>query len=126
VRFKVEYAQSAFDDLDRVDPFDLAIIKRAIQGLGFQDGPHPEGKMEGAIEHGRDGAMRRTYSQAQVDAKSRELIALKLTRLIRSYEGSAREAKEIVRGLAAARMMDMDCRPFEDALARRFRSRKAA
>ena len=70
--------------------------------------------------------MRRTYSQAQVDAKSRELIALKLTRLIRSYEGSAREAKEIVRGLAAARMMDMDCRPFEDALARRFRSRKAA
>ncbi len=34
--------------------------------------------------------------------------------------------KEILRGLAAAREMDMDCRPFEDALAERHRSLDAA
>ena len=34
--------------------------------------------------------------------------------------------KEILRGLAAAREMDMDCRPFEDALAQRHRSLDAA
>jgi hypothetical protein len=70
--------------------------------------------------------MKRTYTQAEVDEKSRVLIARKLTKLISSYDGSAKAAKEILRGLAAARMMDMDCRRFEDALAKRYRSRRAA
>jgi hypothetical protein len=70
--------------------------------------------------------MKRTYTQAQVDEKSRSLIARKLTRLISGYDGSAQAAKEILRRLAAAGMMDLDCRPFEDALANRYRSRKAA
>jgi hypothetical protein len=35
-------------------------------------------------------------------------------------------AKEILRGLAAARMMEMDCRPFEDALTKHFQPRSAA
>jgi hypothetical protein len=70
--------------------------------------------------------LKRTYTQAQVDAKSRNLISRRLTQLIAAYDGSARKAKEILRGLAAARMMDMDCRSFEDALARKHRSSKAA
>jgi hypothetical protein len=82
--------------------------------------------MEGLADDGRDRAMKRTYTQAEVDEKSRGLIAKKLTRLISSYDGYAKAAKEILRGLAAARLMDMDCRPFEDALAKRSRSRKAA
>jgi len=70
--------------------------------------------------------MKRTYTQAEVDAKSRVLIAKKLNRLIAGYDGSAKDAKEILRGLAAARMMEMDCRPFEDALAKYFQPRNAA
>ena len=46
--------------------------------------------------------------------------------LIDRYDGSPDDAKEILRGLAAARSMDMDCRPFEDALAARHRSLDAA
>jgi hypothetical protein len=82
--------------------------------------------MEGFQDDGRDGAMRRTYTQAEVDEKSRELIKRKLKGLIAGYDGSARDAKEILRGLAVAREMNIDCRPFEDALAKRYRSRRAA
>jgi hypothetical protein len=82
--------------------------------------------MEGFFHDRRDRTMKRTYTQAQVDEKSRGLIARKLTRLINGYDGSAKAAKEILRGLAAARLMDMNCRPFEDALAKRYRSRRAA
>jgi len=70
--------------------------------------------------------MRRTYSQQEAEARSRQLIARKLKKLIARYDGSAREAKEILRGLAAARMMEMDCGPFEDALAKHFQPRSAA
>jgi hypothetical protein len=42
------------------------------------------------------------------------------------YDGSPDVAKEILRGLAAARTMDMDCRVFEDALAERHRVLSAA
>ena len=70
--------------------------------------------------------MKRTHTQHEAEARSRDLIARKLKRLIARYDGSAKEAKEILRGLAAARMMDVDCRPFEDALARHFRPRNAA
>ena len=70
--------------------------------------------------------MKRTYTQKQVEDRSREAIARKLTRLIGGYDGSPKAAKEILRGLVAARTMDMDCRRFEDALAKRHGANKAA
>jgi hypothetical protein len=66
------------------------------------------------------------HEQEEIDAIAREGIAQKLNLLIERYDGSPDAAKEILRGLAAARDMDMDCRPFEDALAARHRSLDAA
>jgi hypothetical protein len=66
------------------------------------------------------------HGQQEVDGITRDGIAQKLNDLIGRYDGSPDAAKEILRGLAAARMMDMDCRPFEDALAERHRSLDAA
>ena len=66
------------------------------------------------------------HGQDEIDAITREGITEKLTNLIDRYDGSPDDAKEILRGLAAARSMDMDCRPFEDALAARHRSLDAA
>ena len=66
------------------------------------------------------------HGQGEIDQITREGIAEKLTRLIESYDGSPEVAKEILRGLAAARTMDMDCRVFEDALAARHRTLNAA
>jgi hypothetical protein len=57
---------------------------------------------------------------------TRDGVTRKLNELIRNYDGSPDVAKEILRGLAAARMMDMDCRAFEDALAERHRALSAA
>jgi hypothetical protein len=64
--------------------------------------------------------------QDEVDEITREGIKEKLADLIRRYDGSPVTAKEILRGLAAARTMDMDCRIFEDALAERLRVLDAA
>jgi hypothetical protein len=58
-------------------------------------------------------------SQKEIDERGRQRIAEKLTALIKGYEGSPAVAKEILRGLAAARKMEMDLRPFEDLLAER-------
>jgi hypothetical protein len=66
------------------------------------------------------------HDQAEIDRVTREGIARKLGELIASYDGSPEVAKEILRGLAAARTMDMDCRVFEDALAERHRHLSAA
>jgi hypothetical protein len=66
------------------------------------------------------------HDQAEIDRIAREGIARKLTELIASYDGSPDVAKEILRGLAAARTMEMDCRVFEDALAERHRRLNAA
>ncbi|HXU06969.1 MAG TPA: hypothetical protein VN903_38715 [Polyangia bacterium] len=66
------------------------------------------------------------HGQDEIDRITREGIAQKLTSLIARYDGSPDAAKEILRGLAAAREMDMDCRVFEDALAQRHRSLDAA
>jgi len=66
------------------------------------------------------------HGQEEVDQITRDGIAQKLTSLIDGYDGSPDVAKEILRGLAAAREMDMDCRPFEDALAQRHRKLDAA
>jgi hypothetical protein len=57
--------------------------------------------------------------QAEMDERARKRIAAKLSALIRSYDGSPTEAKEILRGFVAARQMGMDLRPFEDRLARK-------
>jgi hypothetical protein len=66
------------------------------------------------------------HQQGEIDEITRDGIADKLRGLIERYDGSPDAAKEILRGLAAARDMDMDCRPFEDALAERHRSLDAA
>jgi hypothetical protein len=66
------------------------------------------------------------HEQEEIDQITRDGIARKLSLLIGQYDGSPDAAKEILRGLAAARQMDMDCRPFEDALAERHRSLDAA
>ena len=61
------------------------------------------------------------HTQAEVDAVVAERVTAQLARQIASYSGSPQEAKEILRGLAAARMMELDLRPFEDALVERHR-----
>jgi hypothetical protein len=65
--------------------------------------------------------MKEWYTQGEVDDELRRDVAAELTRQIATYDGSPVCAKEILRGIAAARMMEMDCRPFEDALAERHR-----
>lgn len=62
--------------------------------------------------------MNRTYTQDEVDARSRDLIARKLHLLIDDYDGSDKRAKEILRGLVAAQKMGMDMREFAEALMR--------
>lgn len=66
------------------------------------------------------------HKQSEIDEIARDGVAIKLNELIRGYDGSPETAKEILRGLAAARAMDMDCRVFEDALAERHRTLNAA
>jgi hypothetical protein len=61
------------------------------------------------------------HTQAEVDTLMQDRIREQLSREIAAYTGSPHQAKEILRGLAAARMMDMDLRPFEDALADKHR-----
>ena len=52
------------------------------------------------------------YSQEEVDARSRELIGDKLRTLINGFDGSDRQAKEILRGIVAAQNMGIDLREF--------------
>jgi hypothetical protein len=61
------------------------------------------------------------HSQSEVDAVVRARVGEQLGRQIAAYDGSPVAAKEILRGLAAARMIDLDLRPFEDALAEKHR-----
>ena len=57
-------------------------------------------------------------SQEDVDARSRDLIGDKLRRLIHSFDGSDRQAKEILRGIVAAQKMGMDLREFASDLSK--------
>lgn len=60
-------------------------------------------------------------TQEDVDTRSRELIGDKLRRLIESYDGSDRQAREILRGIVAAQKIGIDLRDFAvelDKLAR--------
>jgi hypothetical protein len=80
--------------------------------------------MEGHQNHGGDGTVTRPkkwLKQAEIDARARKRIASKLSMLIRGYDGSAADAKEILRGFVAARRMGIDLRPFEDRLAKKRR-----
>jgi hypothetical protein len=63
--------------------------------------------------------MSRWHTQAEVDAGVRERISSQLAKDIAAYGGAPAAAKEILRGLASARMLNIDLRPFEDALADR-------
>ena len=57
------------------------------------------------------------HTQEEVDAVVRQRVSDQLRKDIAAYDGAPAAAKEILRGLAAARMMDIDLRPYEDALA---------
>jgi len=63
----------------------------------------------------------RWHSQEEVDALVRSRVVEQLHKDIEAYDGAPAAAKEILRGLAAARMMDVDLGPFEDALAEKHR-----
>jgi hypothetical protein len=62
------------------------------------------------------------HTQAEVDALMKARIADQLAADIAAYDGSPEAAKEILRGLAAARTMQIDLGRFEDALAEKHRS----
>ena len=57
------------------------------------------------------------HTQEEVDALVRKRVSEQLGKDIAAYDGAPAAAKEILRGLAAARIMNIDLRPFEDALA---------
>jgi hypothetical protein len=65
-------------------------------------------------------------TQGEVDDHIRRRVFDQLTRDIAAYDGSPVAAKEILRGLAAARTMGIDLGPFEDALIERHRILDAA
>jgi hypothetical protein len=65
-------------------------------------------------------------TQGEVDDHIRRRVIDQLSHDIASYDGSPVTAKEILRGLAAARTMRIDLAPFEDALAERHRVLDAA
>jgi hypothetical protein len=61
--------------------------------------------------------MSRWHTQEDVDALVRERVSSQLSKDIAAYDGAPAAAKEILRGFASARMLNIDLRPFEDALA---------
>jgi hypothetical protein len=65
-------------------------------------------------------------TQGDIDEHIRRRVTAQLSADIAAYDGSPSAAKEILRGLAAARMMGIDLGPFEDALTERHRALDAA
>lgn len=61
------------------------------------------------------------HTQAEVDEVMKSRVAAQLASDIAAYDGSPVAAKEILRGLVAARALNIDLRSFEDALAERHR-----
>ena len=61
------------------------------------------------------------HTQAEVDHVVGSRVAAQLTRDIAAFDGSPLAAKEILRRLAAARLMNIALGPFEDALAEKHR-----
>ena len=65
-------------------------------------------------------------TQGDIDDHIRRRVAEQLSCDIAGCDGSPVAAKEILRGLAAARTMGIDLAPFEDALAERHKALDAA
>lgn len=65
-------------------------------------------------------------TQAEIDEHMRSRIAARLAAMIADYDGAPAAAKEILRGLAAARAMGIDLAPYADALTERHRALGAA
>jgi hypothetical protein len=65
-------------------------------------------------------------TQGEIDEHIRRRVVDQLSRDIAAYDGSPVAAKEILRGLAAARTMGIDLGPFEDAITERHRILDAA
>jgi hypothetical protein len=65
-------------------------------------------------------------TQGELDEHIRRRVTAQLSADIAAYDGAPRAAKEILRGLAAARMMGIDLGPFEEALTERHRALDAA
>ena len=65
-------------------------------------------------------------TQGEIDEHIRRRVAAQLSKDIAACDGSPNIAKEILRGLASARMMGIDLGPFEDALTERHRALDAA
>jgi mRNA-degrading endonuclease RelE of RelBE toxin-antitoxin system len=100
---------------------------RVLYRLEGNAGRGSSRKIESAPDDRRDGAeMKKWYTQAEVDDEVRHDVSAELSRLIATYDGSPLLAKEILGGLAAARLMRIDCSPFEDALAARHQAMEAA
>jgi hypothetical protein len=93
------------------------ILYRVEHGVG----PTASGTIQRFEVHGGDGPMSSWHTQEEVDALVRERVSEQLRKDIAAYDGAPAAAKEILRGLAAARMMDIDLGPFEDALAEKHR-----
>ena len=68
--------------------------------------------------------MKRTYNDLK--RRSRQRVAEKLRHVIAGYDGSARNVREVLRGLVAASELDLDLKPFVRELARRSRRLQGA
>jgi len=68
--------------------------------------------------------VKRTYEDLK--QRSRERVIQKLEHVIAAYDGTARNVREILRGLVAAIELDLDVRPFVRDLGKRSRQHDAA
>ena len=57
-------------------------------------------------------------TQQDVDARSRELIGDKLRRIMSTFDGSDRQAREILRGIVAAQEIGIDLGEFASELSK--------
>ena len=68
--------------------------------------------------------MKRSYEDLK--QRSRQRVTERLQHVIAAYDGSARNAREILRGLVAAIDLDLDVKPFVRELGKRSRQHHAA
>jgi hypothetical protein len=100
----------------------LAMGNDTVQAFRRNSGREgPSGKIQRFADDGGDGLMSTWHTQSEVDELARSRVSEQLSRDIAGYDGAPSAAKEILRGIAAARTLDIDLRPFEDALAERHR-----
>jgi len=63
--------------------------------------------------------LKRTYEELK--RRSRQRVSEKLRHVIAAYDGSARNVREVLRGLVAASELDLDLKAFVRELARKSR-----